>query len=94
MKVRRSIMTTDFDHCYLCGAPAECVHHIFFGPNRKISEREGFIVPLCNRCHNLSEEAVHFNHFKDRKLKMMCQAEYERTHSHGEFMRLIGRNYL
>ena len=28
------------------------------------------------------------------RLKKECQEEFEKTHTHDEFMKLIGRNYL
>lgn len=89
----KSILT-DKDECFICHGKVECEHHIYFGPKRKISERWGFKVPLCNRCHNMSEYAVHFNKERDRYLKMICQEKFEETHSHEEFMRLIGIDYL
>nr|DAR24880.1 MAG TPA: Recombination enhancement, RecA-dependent nuclease [Caudoviricetes sp.] len=94
MQKRKSILTSDFDHCFLCGRPAECAHHIFFGPNRKNSEREGFIVPLCNECHNMSDHAVHFNRMNDLSLKRKCERKFLENHSLEEFMSIIGRNYL
>ncbi len=94
-----SILTEDNECCYLCNLEKrrtrrECVHHIFGGPLRSISERMGFKVPLCNRHHNMSDIAVHFNRDLDLILKRLCQAKFEETHSRQEFMRLIGRNYL
>ena len=91
-----STLTDDFDHCYLCGSRAQCVHHIFGGPLRQISEKWGFKVPLCYRHHNdpSCREAVHFNANISRMLKAEVQKEFEKTHSHEEFMNLIGRNYL
>lgn len=94
MKQRPSVLTKDFDVCFLCGRPAECVHHVFAGPNRGISEREGFIVPLCNDCHNMKDGSVHFNRELDLDIKRSCQKEYEKTHTRAEFIKLIGRNYL
>lgn len=48
MKVtkKESILTDDFDHCFMCGTPGiQHVHHIFGGPLRKVSEKWGFKVP-------------------------------------------------
>ena len=72
------------------------ISHIFAGSRRKISEREGFVVYLIGRLHNLSEDGVHGKNGRelDLMLKRACQAKYEETHSREEFMRLIGRNYL
>ena len=69
-------------------------HHIFGGPNRKISEREGFCVYLIPELHSLPPLGVHFDHEFDLELNRACQREYEKRHTRAEFMRLIGRNYL
>ncbi len=93
--MKKSILTDDMESCYLCGRAREAVHHIYFGTAlRKISDKNGFIVPLCANCHNMSDKAVHFDKAKDLALKQACQREYEKLHTHEEFMKLIGRNYL
>lgn len=96
MKPHKSILVQpeDWDECCVCGRRAEACHHIFGGPNRKISDREGFTVPLCNRCHNMSDNGVHFNMSLDRFMKRWAQKKYEETHTREEFLKLIGRNYL
>ena len=95
MKKRFSILTDDFEHSYLSGQPAECVHHIYGGNGRRqVSERKGFIVPLTNAEHNMSNNAVHFNKALDSWLKRTCQTKYEESHTREDFIRLIGRNYL
>lgn len=94
MSRKQSILTDDMEHCYLCERPAECVHHIFFGPNRQVSEQEGFTVPLCNSCHNMSGYGVHFNRESDLFLKRLAQRVYEKEHTREEFIGLIGRSYL
>lgn len=53
MRKVKSIITDDFEHCYLCGRPAECVHHMLPGAKRKASDRLGLVVPLCNDCHTM-----------------------------------------
>lgn len=93
--MKKSVITQNNDECYICGRPSECIHHIYEGTGRrKISDREGFVVPLCNRCHNMSDNSVHFNKELDLMLKRECQVEYEKAHTRKEFIRLIGRNYL
>ena len=69
-------------------------HHIYFGPNRKISEMHGFKAWVCAREHNMSKNSVHFNREMDLELKRACQAKFEQAHTREEFIRLIGRNYL
>lgn len=97
MKPHKSLITDDWDHCFICEeeVPAQACHHIFGGPNRAISEREGFTVPLCNAHHNMSGQAVHFNRTLDLYLKRLAQFEYEEAgHTREQFIRLIGRSYL
>ena len=94
--MRKSILTDNLEVSYLSGRPAECIHHVYGGAGRrKISEREGFIVPLTNREHNMSNNAVHFNKKLDRHFKQLCQSKWESMgHSREEFIKLIGRSYL
>ncbi len=94
---KESILTDDFEHCFICGILCRPhMHHIFGGPLRQISEKWGFKVPLCYRHHNdpSCREAVHFNANIADWLKGEAQREFEKTHSHEEFMKIIGRNYL
>lgn len=69
-------------------------HHIYGGPNRRISEANGFWVYLRADWHNMSDYGVHFNRELDLDLKQKCQRKYEENHSRAEFIALIGRNYL
>jgi len=72
-------------------------HHVYFGHGqREISEAYGFKVYLCRKHHTHSggPEAVHRNHETCLLVQQDVQRVFERTHSRGEFMRLIGRNYL
>lgn len=69
-------------------------HHIYGGPNRRISETHGFYIYLIPEYHNMSNKGIHFDKDFDLKVKRLCQAEYEKTHTRQEFMALIGRNYL
>ena len=88
-------MYQPFKCCYVCGAVRGLHrHHIYAGPNRKVSEANGFTVWLCAAHHNMSDAGVHFDRALDLHLKREQQRAYERTHSRREFMRLIGKNYL
>ena len=74
-------------------------HHIYFGPNRKVSDKNGFVVWLCNYHHTgslcgISKYSVHFNRKMNLKLKQICQSKYEENHTRDDFIRLIGRSYL
>ena len=101
LKHSPSILHQNPGECYLCersGAIRKWdyleEHHIFGGPNRKISEQEGLKVKLCVWHHRNGPDAVHRNVSMMRILQQDAQRAYEQTHSREEFMRLIGRNYL
>ena len=81
--------------CYLC--PREFgleKHHIFAGvANRRISEANGLWVWLCHDCHT-GTEGAQYDIEKNQYLKQMAQAEFEKTHTHDEWMKLIRKNYI
>ena len=97
-----SILHPDDGTCYLCrrlnhdyrirGNLEE--HHVFGGPNRRISEEHGFKIKLCQEHHRTGPEAVHQNIKSMRLLQEEVQRSYEKTHTRKQFMELIGRNYL
>jgi hypothetical protein len=98
-----SIMNQPLGSCFLCwrlegnGMPAAAGlerHHIYDGPNRMVSEENGFVVYLCHRHHRNGPEAVHVNIERMRFCQRECQKTYEKMHSRADFMRLIGRSYL
>lgn len=81
--------------CWFCGSSYNIhKHHIYFGANRKISEKNGFWVNLCAEHHNMSPQSVHLNREMDLTLKTFCQEVYEKTHTREEFRELIGKSYL
>ena len=82
--------------CLICDTThnVEC-HHVYFGTaNRKISEKHGFTVWLCNHHHTGSRNSVHQNRELDLMLKKAMQMVYEVDHTREEFMELIGRSYI
>ena len=55
-----SILGSRKGRFYLCGRYAQTEeHHIFGGPNRKLSEEYGLKVDLCRECHQFGLHAVH-----------------------------------
>ena len=93
-KETKSIIQTEKE-CYVTGRTEGLhKHHISGGPNRQISEKNGFYIWLIPTFHNLSDKGIHFDKAFDLNVKRACQREYEKTHSREEFMKLIGRNYL
>lgn len=80
--------------CWVCGTTQNIhKHHIFGGPNRKISEKHGMTVNLCME-HHTGNCGVHFNKTLDLQLKQMAQKNFETLFGHDEFMKVIRRNYL
>ena len=82
------------DNCFVCGSPHVEVHHILYGTaNRKISDKFGYIVPLCQE-HHRGNTGVHFDKTLDIRLKQLAQEHYEKNHGRREdFIRIFGRSY-
>lgn len=83
--------------CFLTGATDKLhVHHIYMGPDRNKSDKNGFWVWLRWDYHiaDSPNRTPHNDREVDLYLKRLCQAKYEEAHSREEFMNLMGRNYL
>ena len=106
-KKRRKIHPTSILHpndgtCYLCRKLDHNeqirknleTNHIFGGPNRTISETNGFKVKLCPEHHRTGPKAVHRNMESMRLIQKDAQREYEKNHTRQQFLDLIGRNYM
>jgi len=73
------------------------LHHIFSGPNRKLSEKYGLTVLLCGEsCHRLGPKAAHRNKNTAQKLHEYGQKKYmsEQSATVEQFISVFGRNYL
>lgn len=99
---KASILQVKDGRCYLCMKLKNNYrihnmvheHHVYGGPNRSISESEGFKVYLCPEHHLNGPAAVHNNIEHMRLIQEDCQRVYEEDHTRQQFMDLIGRNYL
>lgn len=96
--MKKSIVT-DYDSiCIVCGAPAECRHHLIFGNGlRETADKDGLTVPCCNRCHNMGAvpETIHGNPMAEKLSKRLGQAIWEMHYgSREEFRERYGRSYL
>ena len=92
----KSIMGSRKGICYLCGkaGPTE-EHHIFGGPNRRLSEEYGIKVDLCMDCHRTGTAAVHRNRETMQRLHELGQQAFEnRVGSREGFVKIFGRNYI
>ena len=93
----KSILQTEKE-CFECKSTYNLhLHHIYFGTaNRKISDKNGFVVYLC-QFHHTGDYGVHGKYGKkrDKLLKQCCQLKYEHLgHSRASFIKLIGKSYL
>jgi len=89
-----SIIQTDDDRCFLCrSAYGTDWHHIFGGPNRKLSEEDGLKIRVCRYCHEQIHEGKNSKALMTA-LHKLGQTKYEATHSREEFMERYGRNWL
>lgn len=70
--------------CAMCGAPAECTHHLIFGrAERKLCDADHITLDMCNRCHNMAQtrlEQIHDNPMAEKLSKMLGQAMWERNY--------------
>lgn len=82
-------------HCYICGCCRVHAHHIFFGTaNRKISDRYGYIAPLCSE-HHTGSNGVHLNRDLDLHLKRIAQEHFENHHgTRDNFIKTFGKSYM
>lgn len=81
--------------CIICGSPYTQIHHIFGGTaRRKISDRYGFVVPLCQE-HHTGRTGVHQNRDLDLKLKREAQEYYEQHYgSRTDFIQEFGKGWI
>ena len=91
MKRLWSVFTDDMEHCYFTGAAPVERHHIFPGnPNRKNSEKYGFVIPLRPDLHPNGTQAGKNAAEMDLKLKQMAQEYFESHPPVGERNRSCG----
>ena len=83
------------EHCVVCGSPHVQKHHIIGGTaNRKISDRYGYILPLCYE-HHIGANGIHRNRGMQLYWMQVAQMHYEKHHgTRSEFIKEFGRSYL
>lgn len=70
-------------------------HHVLFGNGHAFAEAEGLKVNLCTEKHHKEGPAAVHNNYKNAELLMrIAQEEWEKTHSHEEWMLHVEKNYL
>lgn len=86
-------MEWKFDnYCVICGSPRIQWHHVFMGTaNRRVSDRHGYVIPLCVEHHT----EIHRN--REMSLYWMRKAQTHYEHNKGtreDFIREFGRSWL
>ena len=91
----KSIIVECMDNCFVCGSPYTEVHHIIYGTaTRKLSDKYGLVVPLCNE-HHRGQTGVHFNRDFDLYLKKLAQERFNSVYGADKsFIEVFGRSYL
>ena len=87
----------NYKECWVCKTQLGLhKHHIFFGANRKIADKDGCWVWLCGKHHNLSNSGVHYNRQVDISLKQLAQQRWMQKNSKTtkDFIERYGKNYL
>lgn len=87
-----SIITPNQEHCFICHRQAIEGHHIFYGKaNRKKSDEDGLVIPICRKCHT----EIH-DKSKHQGLKRIGQKIYMKAYekSEDEFRKRYGKSYL
>lgn len=101
----KSILDTRKGICFLCGQYGMTeTHHIFGGPNRRLSDEDGLVVHLCPYCHNIPPNGVHFDAQAMKRLRQVGQKAYENRlvkyegypefEARVAFMKRYGKNWL
>lgn len=74
--------------CENCGKFSKRLdpHEVYGGSNRKRSIKHKFIKLLCRECHS-NENIIN-------QLRIDTQKEYEKIHTHEEFIKIIGKSYI
>lgn len=90
----KSIIQTD-DKCFLCHmAYGTDTHHIFGGPNRKLSEADGLKIRVCRACHTEIHEGKHSGELQ-KTLHQLGQLKWEDKYgSREDFMKRYGRSWV
>ena len=89
----RNPIPTIHDRCRICGRPYASLHEVFGGKNRQLSIKYGLQVRLCIEEHH-PEVTDKPKGELSTSLKREYQTKFEKDHTHDEFIKLFGQNYL
>ena len=87
----KPLLDTQNGECYLSPYVGDTARHeIYGGADRQTSKATGMWVYLSPKFHELA----HTNEKTAEHLHQVGQQEFEKIHSHEEFITLFGKNYL
>lgn len=90
-KNRFSIIYQELEQCCYCGSETGIEkNEVFEGAYRQTSIRLGMVAPFCHKHHR----KFHNDRLFNLKYKVLFQREYEKTHSHDEFMDIFKQDYI
>lgn len=99
--MKKSIVATSMQYCMVCGRPAEHVHHMICGvANRKKSDADRLLAPLCREHHTEIHEGVNGSYYWSHALAEMAWIKEnalpfeERENTIERFIDRYGKNYL
>ncbi len=87
------------NYCYVCShfkmryVLANHTHHIFGGPNRKLSDADGLTVRLCTRCHSQVHDTENIYYHELHKIGEKAWLEHYHL-TIPDFIKRYGKNYL
>ena len=85
-----SIITKNYDECFICHGVAVTRHEIIFGiSDRKKSKALGLWLPICAKCHR----EAHRNKQVIDDLHLLAQQECDKWYGKGTFYEVYGVNY-
>lgn len=83
------------EFCVVCGSPYIQKHHIFGGwGRRKISDKYGYVIPLCAE-HHTGSRGIHNNRELDLYWKKKSQEHFENNvGTREEFISVFGKSWI
>lgn len=92
-KNRFSILTSDLDHCIICGVKKDNLHEVFFGTaNRTKSMVWGCVIPLCFAHHTEMHKNIEWQ--KHWHIEAEKKFLYYYNMTKDDFRKIFGKNYL
>ena len=83
------------EYCVVCGSPRVQMDHVIGGvANRKISDRYGYVIPLCAE-HHIGATGIHRNRGMDLFWKQTAQIHYEAHRgTRADFINEFGKSWI